>query len=106
MGRTSRQGDLLKAPLMRTDKAEKARAGLPAHGDSTNSSEPGETETAPKPWSPPRLEGQALPLGARRPGRLAGPGLRRPSPSQAKAQPLSRARQEAGRPCRASGGNR
>ena len=39
-----------------------------------------------------RLEGQALPLGPRRPGRLAGPGLRLPPPPQAEAAATSAAR--------------
>ena len=59
------------------------------------SSERGEAEAAHRP-PPARLEGQALPLGARRRRRLARPGLHLPPPPQTQARALPRSREETG----------
>jgi hypothetical protein len=74
MGRTSRQGNLPKAPLGGpTTREGPGRVPL-AYGDSTALSERGETRNGT--LAPPSscLEGQALPLGYRWPGRLARAG--------------------------------
>ena len=107
MGRTSRRGTLPKGAAQEDRQPGKTRPGLLAHGDPTNLSEHGETAAAASPPPPARLEGQALPLGARRRRRLARPGLHLPPPPQAEAQPLPRPRQETGAaPGRRRGGAR
>ena len=73
------------------------------HGDPDGDSERFDAEAAPPPPAQARLEGQALPLGARRRVRLAGPGLRRPPQAQA-ARATTTAGRARSRPDRCAAG--